>query len=415
MNSIFLSDKKNILKIFLVVCLLVCMATGFGIYINTVISKIPEDIYVVKDDEAVVDLRIPATGICEASGGVTKVDFNAPVTFKGNVTGTYELNIRLFDLFDIRTVDVNVVNERSIYPCGFQIGMYLKTDGVLVVDTGEFEDYAGNKVNPCDNILKPGDYIVKINRTEVTSKTELNKRINAAKGEKVVLNVRRDGELIDVSINPVLTKDGDYKAGLWVKDDAQGIGTITYVTDDGRYGALGHGVSDPTVGKLMEISAGSIYKTKILSIVKGENGDPGEFIGTINYSDNNKFGTITSNSISGITGRINADLIEIYSLNKIPIGYSYEVHKGKAFIRLYNEGSYKDYEIEIQNVKSGNNKNITYKVVSQELLDLTNGIVQGMSGCPIIQDGKLIGAVTHVFIDDCTSGYGIFVENMLKH
>lgn len=414
MNSIFLSDKKNILKIFLVVCLLVCMATGFGIYINTVISKIPEDIYVVKDDEAVVDLKIPVTGICEASGGVTKVDFNAPVTFKGNVTGTYELNIKLFDLFDITTVDVNVVNELSIYPCGFQIGMYLKTDGVLVADIGEFEDYAGNKVNPCANILKPGDYIVKINGSEVTSKSELNKRINAAKAEKVVLNVRREGELIDVSINPVLTKDGDYKVGLWVKDDAQGIGTITYVTDDGRYGALGHGVSDPTVGKLMEISAGSIYKTKILSIVKGENGDPGEFVGTINYSDNNKFGTITSNSISGIAGRINADLIGMYSLKKVPIGYSYEVHKGKAFVRLYNEGSYKDYEIEIQNVKSGDNKNITYKVVSQELLDLTNGIVQGMSGCPIIQDGKLIGAVTHVFIDDCTSGYGIFVENMLK-
>ena len=318
-------------------------------------------------------------------------------------------------MFNIRTVEVNVVNERNIYPCGFQIGMYLKTDGVLVVGTGEFEDYEGNKVNPCSNILKQGDYITAINGKEINSKSELNNIINACNDEKVILKVRRNGEIIELSIKPVLTAEGDYKVGLWVKDDAQGIGTVTYVTDDGKYGALGHGVSDPTVGELMEIRAGSIYKTKIISIVKGENGDPGEFVGTINYSDSNKLGSIIKNSISGITGDISANLINDYKLKKVPLGYSYEVKKGPAYVRLYHNGEYKDYEIEIQNVKTGASKNITYKVVSKELLELTNGIVQGMSGCPIIQNGKLVGAVTHVFIDDSTCGYGIFLENMLEH
>ncbi len=413
MNSIFLSAKKRIVKVCFVVCLLVGGATGVGVYVNDVVERIPNDIYVVRDNEAVLDWDIPVTGVCEYSSGSDKVDFSKPVTIRGSSVGTYELDIKLFDLFNIRTVDVNVVNERSIYPCGFQIGMYMKTNGVLVVGTGEFEDYAGNKVNPCNNILKQGDYITAINNKKVTSKQGLNDIINANKGEKIVLKVRRNGENIELGITPVLTKEGDYKVGLWVKDDAQGIGTMTYVTDDGYFGALGHGVSDPTVGELMEISGGSIYKTKIVSIIKGQDGDPGEFVGTINYNDKNKLGLITANRISGISGQIEADLIHAYDLKKLPVGYSYEVHKGQAYVRLYQNDEYKDYEIEIQNVKSGESKNITYKVVSRELLDLTNGIVQGMSGCPIIQDGKLVGAVTHVFIDDCTSGYGIFLEKMM--
>lgn len=414
MNSIFICRKRNIFKYVLVICLLVGSIVGTGVYINYVMSRIPDNIYVVRDDEAVLDLNIPVTGVCQCSTGTDKVDFSKPVTLKGSSVGTYEFNIKLFDLFNIRTVDVNVVNERSLYPCGFQIGMYLKTDGVLVVGVGDFEDYSGNTVNPCNNILKSGDYIVGINGEEIDSKTELNEIINRCKNNKIMLDVRRNSEIIQLGITPVLTKDGDYKVGLWVKDDAQGIGTMTYVTDDGKYGALGHGVSDPSVGELMEIKSGSIYKTNIVSIVKGENGDPGEFVGTINYSDNNKLGSIINNDISGIDGRLNRDLVDDYTLEKIPVGYSYEVHKGEAYVRLYHEGSYKDYEIEISNVKSAESKNITYKVVSKELLDLTNGIVQGMSGCPIIQDGKLIGAVTHVFIDDSTSGYGIFVENMLE-
>ncbi len=414
MNSIFICRKRNIFKYVLVICLLVGSIVGTGVYINYVMSRIPDDIYVVRDDEAVLDLNIPVTGVCQCSTGTDKVDFSKPVTLKGSTVGTYEFKIKLFDLFNIRTVDVNVVNERTLYPCGFQIGMYLKTDGVLVVGVGDFEDYSGNTVNPCNNILKSGDYIVGINGEEIDSKTELNEIINRCKNNKIMLDVRRNSEIIQLGITPVLTKDGDYKVGLWVKDDAQGIGTMTYVTDDGKYGALGHGVSDPSVGELMEIKSGSIYKTNIVSIVKGENGDPGEFVGTINYSDNNKLGSIINNDISGIDGRLNRDLVDSYTLEKMPVGYSYEVHKGAAYVRLYHEGSYKDYEIEISNVKSAESKNITYKVVSKELLDLTNGIVQGMSGCPIIQDGKLVGAVTHVFIDDSTSGYGIFVENMLE-
>lgn len=408
------NKSRKIFITFAAVMAVVAVSAGIGIYVDFVIKKIPSNIYVLVDDEAVIDLNVPATGKIKSTSSGPWVDFSKPVTFRGSNIGNYRLDVKLFGLFDIRTVNVNVVNKRTIYPCGFPIGMYFKTDGVLVVNTGEFKDFAGNTTSPGANILQKGDYIVAINNQSVSSKKELNSIINQSKGANVVLKVRRKGEYIDLNLKPQLTQDGDYKVGLWVKDDSQGLGTVTFVTDDRCFGALGHGISDSTVNELMDISAGTIYKTRILTIVKGENGTPGEFIGTIDYSSSNKLGNIQINSESGIFGKIYSDLIGSYRLEKMDVGYGYQVHKGKAYIRLYQEKNYKDYEIEITDVRSADSKNITYQVTSGELLALTNGIVQGMSGCPIIQDGRLVGAVTHVFVDDSRCGYGIFIEKMLE-
>lgn len=418
MSSIENKPKKRILCTFFVTLAVVALSAGFGLYINSILKKIPENIYVLVNDEAVVEWNVPVTG---NTGNISasKVDFSRPVTFKGTDVGTYDLRIKLFDLFEVDTVSVNVVDKKSIYPCGFPIGMYFKTDGVMVIGTGEFKDYVGNMVSPCNNILQKGDYIVAINGEEVTSKTMLNEAINEAKGSNIVLKVRRNGDYIELTVKPQLTETGDYKIGLWVKDDAQGLGTMTYVSDNGDFGALGHGISDSALGELIEISAGTIYKTRIVTIIKGENGKPGEFIGTIDYSSKNKMGIIESNYSCGIFGKLYTNLIDEYNLSKMEVGYSYQVHKGRAYVRMYQEKSgsseYKDYDIEITDVRAAEAKNITFEVTSSELLELTNGIVQGMSGCPIIQDGKLVGAVTHVFVDDSHDGYGIFIEKMLQN
>ena len=201
----------------------------------------------------------------------------------------------------------------------------------------------------------------------------------------------RNDEIINVTVTPVEDKNSEYKLGLWVKDDAQGIGTITYIDTDYNYAALGHPITDNTTGKALNIKYGRLYNTRILSIIKGQNG-----------------------SSYGIYGTIDNSIVKKHSLSLMSVGYRYSVHKGKAYVRFYRNNKYDDYEIKITQLNNNDSKNISFVVTSEELLDMTNGIVQGMSGCPIIQDGKIIGAVTHVLIDDSRSGYGIYIENMLN-
>lgn len=387
------------------------LATGASFYLNKMSGAIPEEIYVRHNDMTTVNFHVPMTG--ETS--VCTVDLNKPVTFIADRLGEYKLKIKLFGLFDVKTVDVNVVDKNYVYPCGFQIGLYMKTRGVLAVNTSEITDFEGNILNPCNNIIHQGDYITKVNQEDIASKTDLIHKIDASKGEAMTMTLRRNGESIDVSVQPVRDQQGDYKIGLWVKDDTQGIGTLTFIDSDQEFGALGHGISDTETTSLLDIDYGSLYNTKILSIVKGTNGQPGEFIGTIDYNGSNLIGKIEKNTNCGIYGSLNKDLISQHQLTQMQIGYSYEVHKGPAYVRLYTGEEFKDYEIEITNINNNEYKNITYKVISPELIDLTNGIVQGMSGCPIIQDGKIVGAVTHVFVDDSRSGYGIFIEKMLNN
>ena len=164
----------------------------------------------------------------------------------------------------------------------------------------------------------------------------------------------------------------------------------------------------------MDISGGKIYNTHIISIVKGQDGTPGELQGIIDYKNSQPIGTINKNSDYGIYGTIDASVCQRHNLQLMNVGYRYMIHKGRAYIRFYRNNKYEDYDIEITSLGNSNSKNISFKVTSDKLIDMTNGIVQGMSGCPIIQDGRLIGAVTHVLIDDSKSGYGIYIENMLN-
>ena len=219
-------------------------------------------------------------------------------------------------------------------------------------------------------------------------------------------------------MNPVQAADGNYKLGAWVRDDTQGIGTMTYVDTNGNFGALGHGISDSDTGDVVEIDEGALYETEIMGIEKGSAGNPGVMAGVIYYGPGSRLGSIEANTRVGIFGKVNEKLQKSISGEALEIGYRQDVKKGQAWIRSSVSGEPRDYEIEIQRIDYNpiqENKSLVIRIVDEELLKLTGGIVQGMSGSPILQDGKLVGAVTHVFVQDSTRGYGIFVEDMLRH
>lgn len=348
--------------------------------------------------------------------GQVRVQAAEPVSMYSATEGSYRIGMKLFGIIRMKDIRVDVVDGMSAVPCGVPVGIYLQSDGVMVIGTGQIVNEAGNVVEPAFGILKSGDYIEKVNGQALEDKNDLIEAVNASSGQSISLEVRRDGELMKISLDPVLSEDGFYKLGAWVRDDTQGIGTVTYVDMNGSFGALGHGISDSDTGRMVNIKDGDLYETKILGIEKGAAGKPGVMSGVIYYGKGTKLGEITSNTEEGIFGTVNEKFLRENQGAAIPVGFRQDVQKGRAWIRSSVSGEVKDYEIEIQKVDySGlqKNKSMVIKVTDPELLSLTGGIVQGMSGSPIIQDGKLVGAVTHVLVNDPTRGYGIFIENML--
>lgn len=229
--------------------------------------------------------------------------------------------------------------------------------------------------------------------------------------------MRRNGEEILLAVTPVRTGKEEYKIGIWVRDDTQGIGTLTYVDEESNYGALGHGISDVDTGLLMNIQEGRLYHAEVQSVKKGEKGVPGELAGMIRYQDDQIIGDITSNTETGISGKLREMPDDLYSEEFMEVAYRQDVKEGPAVIRCEVDGQVKEYDIEIESINLSHrevNKSMVLCVTDPELLEKTGGIVQGMSGSPIIQEGKLVGAVTHVFIADPSRGYGIFAENMLE-
>lgn len=332
--------------------------------------------------------------------------------------GSVKVQYSLLGIIPIKNVDVTVVPRSAVYPGGMPVGIYMKTKGILVVGTGEVEGDDGISHDPAENILKSGDYILAANGSAVTRKEELIYEVNCCEGNPVVLKVEREGSLTELQIQPVKTREGNYKLGLWIRDDTQGIGTLTYMDANGNYGALGHGISDVDTGTLLNLNGGTLYHTDILSVVKGLKGSPGEMTGVIRYQASEILGTIDANTGRGIFGKITHNQEQFQERNPVEIAYKQDVHTGSAVILSAVDGAVKEYAIQIEKVSQNSaepNKSIVLSVTDPELLAKTGGIIQGMSGSPILQDGRLVGAVTHVFVNDPTKGYGIFIENMLGH
>lgn len=321
----------------------------------------------------------------------------------------------------VRSVSESELDELRVLPLGMQIGVYLETEGVLVAATSSITGADGMNYEPVLNKIYEGDYIVKLNNIDVSSKSQLLFLINKYGSKDLVLTVRRNNEEFDVLVTPVKTANNEYKIGVWARDDTQGIGTLTYVTENGEFGALGHGINDVDTNELLSSNNGLLYKAEIWGITKGQNGSPGGLCGSIDYEKSNELGVISRNCDKGIFGTINESCLDemkdLYGEDYYEVAEKKEVHKGKAEIISCISGESTRYEIEIVEIKGdeNSNKSIVLVVTDAKLLELTNGIVQGMSGSPIIQDGKIIGAVTHVLVNDPTRGYGIFIEDMLKH
>lgn len=365
------------------------------------------------DDVGVIsvnDLRVPSNQI--------NLDLNQPFTLKSSQTGQYEVALKLFGIFKFKKISLDVIEPKEVIPCGNPIGIYVETNGILVLGGGKITGNDGLNYEPINNKLKSGDYILKINNKSVSQKSELIDEIQKCDGRDITLVVRRNNENITVNISPVKTSSGTFKIGAWIRDNTQGIGTLTFVTKDGQFGALGHGITDIDTGLLMNVKEGSIYKAQIMSIVKGKDGEPGELIGMIRQSGKNKMGHISENTYQGIYGEMESNIDEDVKLKPLAIGLKQEIQKGKATIRCTVQDKIEEYEIQIVSVdmnSTNNSKGIVLKITDPRLLKLTGGIVQGMSGSPIIQNNKIIGAVTHVFIQDSTKGYGTFIENMVNN
>lgn len=412
-------------------CLLVALLLStlalscFGYYLLD--SSIPSVIHVRAGEEQSFNFSVPAKaeivsvseqGTSNIPKGAVTIDLNHPVTMKTDALNRYFMEVKLFGFLPFKQVDIQVIEDRELIPVGAPVGIYLKTDGILVIGVGEFTGQDGTSCSPSKHHLKSGDYIQKLNGVEVSDKDAFIEMIERSGGREQVLTVEREGGLTEVKVQPVKDINGVYRIGAWVRDNAQGVGTMTFLDGKGNFGALGHGINDVDTSTLMEMDDGTLYQTEIISIEKGRTGDPGEMVGMIVYSDDRILGDITSNCERGIFGTCNDKAWKLVTGEPLPIGLKQEIVKGPAKVLCTVDSTTKYYDIRITGIHLDNdnvNRGLDIQVTDPELIELTGGIVQGMSGAPIIQNGKFIGAVTHVLVQDSTRGYGIFIENMLEH
>lgn len=385
--------------------------------IHSVSDRIPDMMwtYVGKEEKLFSGLPAKVSGD-ETVEALNLTGGSGSTSLKSNAKGNYQVEVSLFGMIPLKTVDVKVIDELSLAPSGEPVGIYVETNGLLVLSTTSVESADGLIYEPATNIVRSGDYVLKINGKSVKTIKEFNAALQKTGGKKATVRIRRNGTESDVSMKPVLARDNMYKLGMWVREDTQGIGTMTYVTKDGGFGALGHGITDADTGTLMNLSGGELFHTEILDIIRGERGTPGELEGYINMVADNCIGRIKKNTNLGIFGQLENGKKSAEKLKFLPVGLKQDIQKGEAYIVSNMEGKAKKYAINIEEIKinSMDNKGMVIRITDKELLKLTGGIVQGMSGSPIVQDGKLIGAVTHVFVDDPTRGYGAFVETMLS-
>lgn len=396
--------NKKRYRNFLWVCLIVSVLCMTGLIYNEIKKQVPDEIHIIAnrktDWQEIFDNPL--------------VTYDDAVETSQN-TG-YHMKCSILGIIPLKEVKVSTLEENTIYASGSPIGIYMETNGVMVIDSGDIRDADGIMQSPADNIVKSGDYIQSVNHVPLQNKKELIRVMKENRGEEVELEVLRHDETITVKVSPILTEDGDYKLGIWVRDNVQGIGTLTYVTKNSQFGALGHGIRDVDTGEQLQISEGSLYQADIVSIQKGVSGTPGELQGVISYRKENQLGIIGDNTENGIIGEL--DVWSGVELTPCQIGLKQELETGSAEIWCDLGEGVEHYEIEITQIDynaKNTNKSFEIKVTDEKLLDRTGGVVQGMSGSPIIQNSKIVGAVTHVFVNDPTRGYGIFIENMLEH
>ena len=361
------------------------------------------------DSVTAVNGRMELGGILFSGGGNAAAEaFNS-----GSAPCTVDYNVKLLHLFPVKTVRVNVTGRRYVAVGGELVGVKLKTKGLLVGSTEPFENTQGRNVDPAaDAGVKKGDILLSVNGAPLTASGDLTGAIEDSGGREIEITVQRGGDTLTLTVTPQKTAaTGLYKGGLWVKDSTVGVGTLTFSDPEtGKLAALGHGVYDADTASLLTVSEGEICTATVSSVKKGAPGAPGEITGIIGGT---KLGSAEKNCDSGVYGELNCIEGEpdVY-----PVATVSEVHTGPAqVICTVADGEKQIYDAEIKKLgdPKDEGKNMVIKITDGTLLSQTGGIVQGMSGSPILQDGMLGGAVTHVFVNDPKSGYAIFAETML--
>ncbi len=401
---------KNFAHVLLIVILFIIL-----VYVSN-ITSIPNNLILLQGENLNLKTLL-GLSISDANGKSVEA-VNSKETKVSNSIGKMNLFLNLAG-FNVKDLTVNVIPNTVVIPSGEAIGLRLYTSGVLVVGMSEIQGEDHNNYTPYKNSgIKEGDMITKVDNESVTCTSDLVTKVNESKGNSVKITYVRDGSNYNTEITPTKTSDNEYKLGLWVRDAASGVGTITfYDPKTGDFGALGHGILDIDTEELIDIARGDIVTSKIVSIVKGEKGKPGELQGSI---DNGKIiGEVYKNTNFGIYGKLNnLDNVKQENNKVMEVMPRDEVKEGKASILCtLDDNKQEEYEIEIEKVYTSTNrtnKNMIIKVTDQRLLDKTGGIIQGMSGSPILQDGKFVGAVTHVMVNNPEKGYGIFADTMLK-
>lgn len=409
----------------------VCTVIFTGIYyVYSVNNGIPDSLKVYVGDDSRFDFSMPVEAGVEADtetlninnaakseNGEIHFSLNKPFTVSSSETGRYKMNLKLFGMFSLKSISLDVIDSKSVIPCGNNIGIQIKTDGLLVLGTGTVTGADKMDYEPAYQILQTGDYITEINGEEVTSIEQFTKCLQNCEKKRATLGIRRGDNVSQVKLDTIECEDGSVKIGVWVREDTQGIGTLTFVGKDGKFAALGHGITDADTGVLMQIKSGKLYNTEIINIVKGTSGTPGEIMGMILASNSQRIGKIRKNTPLGISGKVSKVFADkISERESFPVGLRQDIKKGPATIFCQLGENIEEYNVNIEDINRGStdNKGLVLKITDKRLLEKTGGIIQGMSGAPIIQNGKIIGAVTHVFVNDPTKGYGIFIEEMIE-
>ncbi len=424
-------SKKNKIKYFLVIFILaVTVSASFIVY-----YALPDNLSIVKNSESTLDLYFPVSFYIqgekdsniningrELNNEYLKIDVGNTLKVSGNEVGETKINIKLFGIIPIRTIEVNVLPEVNVYPGGQAIGVMLKSRGVMVVNTSYVNTEQG-PVYPAQKAgIEVGDSIIKINNQEINDKHLLYSKIQeyGRNQQKVKLLIKKDmtGKMQEVPIKPVKNIQGEYMIGLYVDDGVSGVGTLTFYNQETKeFGALGHIVTESESHRKIDVNEGKILEAKISGINFGQQGIPGEKHGSF-FHTKGDLGEIEKNTRFGIYGSLKEIPVNPHFEQPIPVAAASQVQTGPAKIYTVLQGNeIEEFEIEIERVRrqsSPETKGMVINITDPELKRYTGGIIQGMSGSPIVQNNMLVGAVTHVFVNEPGRGYGVFAEWMLN-
>jgi stage IV sporulation protein B len=411
-------------------CVLIILFLSYYFIVN----GLPKSFSIIRGNESIINIKVPLDLDLYVSGNNSELSINGKkineehlkinageLVFKAENIGSSDLKFKLFGLIPIRSITVKVLPEVEVYPGGQAIGVLLRSRGVMVVGNSYVEDQKGKRHYPAQNAgIRVGDKILEINEEPVHDKVKLAMLIQdyARKNEFINLLVeKRDGSQKNIRIKPEQNKEGRYMIGLYVDDGVAGVGTLTFINPESKeYGALGHEIVEANSQLPIDLREGKIIEAQISGINSGQRGLPGEKLGTF-FQNQQEIGTIEKNNRFGIYGTLKRLPENPFFKEPIPVAMAHEVQVGPAKIyTVLNGGKIEEFDAYIEKVfrQAGpTEKGLIVNITDPALQEITGGIIQGMSGSPIVQNNKLVGAITHVFVNEPTKGYGIFAEWMI--